>query len=68
MAFRDLTKDDALELAKRSSYHATFRDTASGGTISVYHITKDGWTKVSGTDVVELYDKYTTDIPDVSFE
>lgn len=31
---------EAVELARRSIYHATFRDTASGGTVSVYHVTK----------------------------
>ena len=31
---------EAIELARRSIYHATFRDTASGGTVSVYHVTK----------------------------
>ena len=65
---RDLTNAEAAELAKRSIFHATYRDTASGGTISIYLITKDGWTKLSGTDVDDLYEQYTTDRPDVSFE
>lgn len=31
---RDLTVDEAIELGQRSIYHATFRDAASGGTVS----------------------------------
>jgi 20S proteasome alpha/beta subunit len=30
----DLTVDEAIELGQRSIYHATFRDAASGGTVS----------------------------------
>lgn len=33
-AFRDLSVDDAIELGRRAIYHATFRDCASGGTVS----------------------------------
>lgn len=54
----DLTVDDAIELGLRSIYHATFRDAASGGTVSVYHITENGWTKVRGEDVGKLHFKY----------
>ena len=39
-------------------YHATFRDAASGGTASVYHVTADGWKKVKGDDVLDLHTKY----------
>lgn len=47
-----------MELGRRAIYHATFRDCASGGTVSVYHVTEDGWTKVHGDDVTELHYKY----------
>lgn len=30
----DLSVDEAIELGRRSIYHATFRDAASGGTVS----------------------------------
>ena len=53
-----MATDAAIELARRSIYHATFRDTASGGTVSVYHVTKDGWTKVCGDDVGSLHFEY----------
>lgn len=36
----DLSVDEAIELGRRAIYHATFRDTASGGTVSVYHVTQ----------------------------
>lgn len=31
---RDLAVEDAIELGRRAIYHATFRDCASGGTVS----------------------------------
>ena len=51
----DMTKEEACELARRAIYHATYRDAASGGTVSVYHVTADGWKKVSGNDVGVLH-------------
>lgn len=54
----DLSVDEAVELGRRAIYHATFRDAVSGGTVSVYHVTKDGWKKVGGDDVGELHYKY----------
>lgn len=54
----DLSVDDAIELGRRSIYHATFRDCASGGTVSVYHVTEKGWTKVRGNDVTDLHFQY----------
>lgn len=32
--YRDLEVEDAIELGRRSIYHATFRDAVSGGTVS----------------------------------
>merc|ERR1712150_265461 len=43
----DLTDDEAKELGRRAIYHATHRDSYSGGSINVYHMNKDGWTHVS---------------------
>merc|ERR1712151_1332827 len=55
----DLSVDDACELGRRSIYHATHRDGASGGVVRVYHIHENGWTKmVAGQDVNELHYKY----------
>lgn len=54
----DLEVEDAIELGRRAIYHATFRDCASGGTVSVYHVTEKGWTKVRGNDVTELHFQY----------
>lgn len=51
--------DDAIELGIRSIYHATHRDTGSGGVVRVYHIHKDGWTKVhDGLDANVLHYKF----------
>lgn len=54
----DMTPEEACELGKKAIYHATYRDAASGGTVSVYHVTADGWKKISGDDVTELHYKY----------
>ena len=39
----DLSVEEAIELGQRAIFHATGRDAYSGGTINVYHISKDGW-------------------------
>jgi len=37
-------------------YHATHKDSASGGMVRVYHIVKDGWEKiVEGKDVSDMH-------------
>jgi len=51
----DLSIDEAVELGKRSIYHATHRDAYSGGTINVYCITADGWTKKFSGDMNDLH-------------
>ncbi|KAL6839579.1 hypothetical protein ACP4OV_030518 [Aristida adscensionis] len=50
--------EEAAELARRAIYHATFRDGASGGCVSVYYVGPDGWKKLSGDDVGELHYHY----------
>ncbi|KAG5615585.1 hypothetical protein H5410_015409, partial [Solanum commersonii] len=54
----DLSVEEAAELARRAIYHATFRDGASGGVASVYHVGPNGWKKLSGDDVGELHYHY----------
>ncbi|XP_043702564.1 proteasome subunit beta type-5-like [Telopea speciosissima] len=54
----DMTVEEAAELARRSIYHATFRDGASGGVASVYYVGPNGWKKLSGDDAGELHYKY----------
>eukprot|EP00475_Leptophrys_vorax_P034295 TRINITY_DN5512_c0_g1_i1.p1 TRINITY_DN5512_c0_g1~~TRINITY_DN5512_c0_g1_i1.p1 ORF type:complete len:269 (+),score=6.01 TRINITY_DN5512_c0_g1_i1:97-903(+) len=54
----DLEVAEAEELGRRAIYHATYRDSASGGTVSVYHVGPEGWRKVSGDDVNDLHYKY----------
>ena len=54
----ELSVEDAVELGRRSIFHATFRDAVSGGTVSVYHVTQDGWKKVVGSDVGPLFYEY----------
>ncbi|KAI9094566.1 nucleophile aminohydrolase [Phlyctochytrium arcticum] len=54
----DLSVEEAIELGRRSIYHATFRDAASGGVVNLFHIKKDGWEFISQTDVTELHYQY----------
>ena len=50
---------EAVELGRRAIYHATNRDTASGGYVRVYHVHKDGWTeKIGAEDVNKIHYKY----------
>jgi len=59
----ELSVEDAIELGRRSIYHATHRDAYSGGLVNVYHVHKDGWTKISSEDSTELhYKKYDPDL------
>lgn len=56
----DLSVEDAIELGRRSIYHATHRDAYSGGVVNVYHVHEKGWTKISSDDVSALhYEKYS---------
>mmetsp|Transcript_38784 Transcript_38784/g.110646 ORF Transcript_38784/g.110646 Transcript_38784/m.110646 type:complete len:283 (+) Transcript_38784:88-936(+) len=58
----DLPVEEAVELGRRSIYHATHRDGASGGCVRVYHVHEKGWTKViAGEDVNELHYKYANE-------
>jgi len=58
----DLTVDEAVELGRRSIYHATHRDGASGGVARVYHVHEKGWTKViGGEDVNKLHYMYAAE-------
>lgn len=54
----DLTDEEAVELGAKAIYHATHRDAYSGGICQVYHMTKDGYTKMIRKDVLELHEKY----------
>jgi 20S proteasome subunit beta 5 len=51
----DMSVPEAIELGKRSIFHATHRDAASGGVINVYHVKEDGWVKISGEDMMVKY-------------
>jgi 20S proteasome subunit beta 5 len=56
----DLSIEDACDLGRRAVFHATNRDGASGGFVSVYHIHENGWTKISRDDQSTLHAKYIT--------
>ncbi|OBZ87293.1 Proteasome subunit beta type-5 [Choanephora cucurbitarum] len=54
----DLSVKDALELGRRSIYHATHRDAMSGGSVNLYHVTEEGWTYHGNHDVGQLHWDY----------
>jgi len=54
----DMEDEEAQDLGRRAVFHATHRDAASGGYIQVYHIKKDGWTRISRDDCFKLWDRY----------
>lgn len=52
----ELSVREAVELAARAIYQAAHRDAYSGGCINIYHVHKDGWTKmIHAKDVNELH-------------
>jgi len=54
----DMSDEEACELGRRSIFHATHRDAASGGIIQVYHVKETGWVKISAQDCSTLWEKY----------
>lgn len=57
----DLSVDAAIDLARRSIFHATYRDGASGGIVTVYHITATGWKQISRDNQTDLFYRYFPD-------
>jgi len=54
----DLSDEDAIDLARKSIYHATYRDIASGGKVRVCLLNQDGWKMISEDDCLDLHYKY----------
>lgn len=54
----DLTDEEAYDLGRRSIYHATHRDAASGGIVRVYHMKKTGFEVISEEDCMDLHYKF----------
>ncbi|CAG8595632.1 10090_t:CDS:2 [Ambispora leptoticha] len=52
----ELDVNAAIDLGRRSIYHATYRDAGSGGSVNVYHVKEGGWEFISCDD---------TSIPDL---
>ncbi|EPY26658.1 20S proteasome subunit beta 5 [Angomonas deanei] len=55
---KNLTVEEACDLARRSIFHATYRDGASGGIVTVYHVHKDGYTRISRDNQTDLFYRY----------
>jgi len=53
-----MSVEAAQELARRAILQATHRDAMSGGSVTVYHVTADGWRSLERTDVGALYWHY----------
>mmetsp|Transcript_4998 Transcript_4998/g.744 ORF Transcript_4998/g.744 Transcript_4998/m.744 type:complete len:105 (+) Transcript_4998:507-821(+) len=55
----DMTTDEAVEVAKRAIYAATYRDAASGGVCRVYRLFDGGFEIIEdGCDVNKLHYNY----------
>lgn len=55
----DMTKDQAIELGYRAIYHATFRDSNSGGKVTVYCMDNNAeWKKLEEKDTLKLHQMY----------
>jgi 20S proteasome subunit beta 5 len=52
---KDLTVEEAIDLGKRAIYHAAHRDAMSGGINNLYHVTREGWTKIHSIDVNDMH-------------
>lgn len=50
----DMSKEEALELGRQAIFHAAHRDAYSGGSVNLYYMNEDGWTKVGSYDVDTL--------------
>lgn len=58
----DLDTEAAIDLARRSIYHATHRDAYSGGHVSVYHVKEGGWERIGPNGVVPAGKPVTADV------
>lgn len=54
----DLTVEEAIDLARRSIYHATHRDAYSGGSVNVYWVREEGWKFIGNDNVYDLHYRY----------
>jgi len=50
----DLTVEEALALGRRAILAAAHRDAFSGGSINLYHVSKEGWNFIGNEDVGSL--------------
>ncbi|CAN7992351.1 unnamed protein product [Ixodes hexagonus] len=54
----DMDDEEAFELGRKAIYHATFRDSASGGIVRVFRVKETGWERISEEDCMDLHYKY----------
>lgn len=54
----NLSDDEAFDLGRRAIYHATHRDSYSGGIVRVCHMTEKGWKLISEDDCMKLHYMY----------
>lgn len=50
----DMSKEDALNLGKEAIFYAGHRDAYSGGSINLYFMDSNGWTKIGNFDFDEV--------------
>jgi 20S proteasome subunit beta 5 len=54
----DLSDEEAVDLGSRAIYHATYRDSFSGGVNNLYIVKPDGWQRIHSIDVALLHEKF----------
>ncbi|KNC71328.1 hypothetical protein SARC_16134, partial [Sphaeroforma arctica JP610] len=54
----EMETKDAIEVGRRAIFQATHRDAYSGGQVNVYHVKEEGWERVGGYNVLDLYYEY----------
>ncbi|KAM0685623.1 Proteasome subunit beta type-5 [Conglomerata obtusa] len=54
----EMEREEALELGRKAIFYAGHRDAFSGGTVKVYFMDHNGWTKTGDYDFKDLFDEY----------
>lgn len=57
-----MTDEEALKLGRRAIMLATFRDSGSGGSCNVAHITPQGKTRFPPMDVQKLFEEFSDEL------
>ncbi|KAM9789901.1 proteasome subunit beta type-11a [Neosynchiropus ocellatus] len=51
----DMSRDEAISIAREAVFRATHRDAYSGNNVDIFHVTTDGWSRRQREDLKEEY-------------